>query len=103
MTPRRRSGSGVPPLRNEDVTGLDEAKQDAVIRESGTDPDRGDAAREFFAEQHDQAEETPSSGARRGVTRKPDEGGSGEHHGTAEPGTDTELRKHWDPKRRRKG
>jgi hypothetical protein len=103
MTPRRRSGRGVPPLRNEDVTGLDEARQDAVIRESGTDPDRGDAAREFYAEQQDQAGETRSSAARRGVTRKLIEEGSGEHHGTAEPGTDTELRKHWDPKRRGKG
>jgi hypothetical protein len=102
MTRRRRSGSGVPPLKNEDVTGLDEAKQDAVIRESGTDPDRGDAAREFFDEQQDQAGDTPSSAERHGVTRKPKEASSGHNHGTTDSGTDTELRKHWDPKSQRK-
>ncbi len=35
MTERRRRGEGVPPLRNEDVTGVTEPKQHAIIRESG--------------------------------------------------------------------
>jgi hypothetical protein len=102
MTARRRSGGGVPPLRNEDVTGLTEPKQDAVIQESGTDPDRGDAAREFLDEQHDQAQKTESSAVRRGTGHGPKAGKSGRHPGEVQPGTDTEVRKHWDPESQRK-
>jgi hypothetical protein len=32
---RKKSGEGVPALQNEDVMGMTEEKQDAVIRESG--------------------------------------------------------------------
>jgi hypothetical protein len=93
----RKRDEGVPPLRNEDVTGLTEPKQDAVIRESGTTPDRRDAAEEFLDEQQDQARNTTPSARRRGVARV-----SGESHGT-DPGrvnppeNRTELEKHWDP------
>ncbi len=37
MAPRK-SGDGVPALRNEDVTGMTEEKQEDVIRESGHAP-----------------------------------------------------------------
>jgi hypothetical protein len=102
MTRRRRSDGGVPALRNEDVTGLTEPKQDAVIKESGRDPDRGDAAREFLEEQNDQARDTESSAARRGVGPVPTGGGADERSGTVSSESDTELEKHWDPGSRRK-
>lgn len=102
MTGRRRSGGGVPPLRNEDVTGLTPPRQDAVIEESGTDPDRADAAREFLEEQHAQARDTESSAGRRGVGPDPTSDRADEHPGAVPSDADTELRKHWDPDRRRK-
>ena len=101
MTARRKRGGGVPPLRNEDVTGMTEPRQDAAIRESGTDPDRGDAAREFLDEQNDQARATPSSAARRGTTRPP-AAGVERRPDSAASVEDTELRKHWDPASKRK-
>ena len=102
MTRRRRPDGGVPALRNEDVTGLTEPKQDAVIEESGRDPDRGDAAREFLEEQHDQARDTESSAARRGVGPTPVSGGADQPSDKVPPGSSTELKKHWDPGSRRK-
>jgi hypothetical protein len=99
---RRRPDGGVPALRNEDVTGLTEPKQDAVIEESGRDPDRGDAAREFLEEQNDQARDTESSAARRGVGPAPGSGGADQPSGTVSSESDTELEKHWDPESRRK-
>jgi hypothetical protein len=53
----RKAKKGVPALRNEDVTGMTEEKQDAVIQESGRAP-RDRAAEEFYGEQRDQAAET---------------------------------------------
>jgi hypothetical protein len=53
----RKSDEGVPALRNEDVTGMTEDKQEDVIRESGEAP-RDQAAEEFYDEQKDQAAET---------------------------------------------
>ena len=102
MTGRRRSDGGVPALRNEDVTGLTQPKQDAVIEESGTDPDRGDAAREFLDEQRAQARDTESSAGRRDVGPRPASDRADEHPGAVPADADTELRKHWDPERRRK-
>jgi hypothetical protein len=102
MTRRRRPDGGVPALRNEDVTGLTEPKQDAVIEESGRDPDRGDAAREFLEAQHDEARDTESSAARRGAGPAPVSGAADKASGTVPPGSDTELEKHWDPESRRK-
>ena len=54
---KRKSGEGVPALKNDDVTGMTEDKQDEVIRESGRAPRRR-AAEEFYDEQQDQAAET---------------------------------------------
>lgn len=102
MTRRRRPDGGVPALRNEDVTGLTEPKQDAVIEESGRDPDRGDAAREFLEAQQDHARDTESPAARRGAGPAPVSGGSDAASGTVPAGSDTELEKHWDPESRRK-
>jgi hypothetical protein len=53
----RKSGEGVPALQNDDVTGMTEAKQEEVIRESGRAP-RRKAAEKFYDEQQDQAGET---------------------------------------------
>ena len=97
MTRRRKRGDGVPPLRNDEVTGMTESKQDAVIRESGTAPDRGDAAQEFLDEQHDQARDTAAPSASGEAPRASGKGG-GRHPGLAGREEDTELRKHWDPK-----
>ena len=104
MTRRRKPGAGVPPLRNDAVTGLTPPKQDAVIRESGTDPDRGDAAREFLEEQRDQAADTERSAPREGVVGpSAGDGGRDALRGSApDPGAETELRKHWDPESQRK-
>jgi hypothetical protein len=96
MTGRRRSDRGVPPLRNEDVTGMTKQKQDEVIRESGTTPDRRDAADEFLDEQRDQAGDTASSAARRGAADRTDAAG-GDHPGLIDREEGTELEKHWDP------
>lgn len=52
-----KSRDGVPALQNEDVTGMTEEKQEAVIRESGRAP-RSRAAEEFYEEQNEQAAET---------------------------------------------
>jgi hypothetical protein len=48
---------GVPALKNEEVTGMTEEKQDEVIRESAKAP-RDEAAKEFLEEQEEQAAET---------------------------------------------
>jgi hypothetical protein len=53
----RKSGEGVPALRNDDVTGMTEEKQEEVIRESGRAP-RDKAAEEFYEEQQEQAADT---------------------------------------------
>jgi hypothetical protein len=55
MTRKRRED--IPALRNEDVTGMTEDKQEQVIRESGEAPRRR-AAEEFLEEQQEQAAET---------------------------------------------
>jgi hypothetical protein len=99
-TMARKRDEGVPPLRNEDVTGLTEEKQDAVIRESGTAPDRGDAAHEFLDEQQDQAQDTAPSAKRRGVGRVPESPRDPGRPGIAGPERGTELEKHWDPDRK---
>ena len=99
--PRKRD-EGVPPLRNDDVTGLTEPKQDEVIRKSGTTPDRGDAAHEFLDEQQDQAQETTPSGTRRGAARISGESaGRDSHPGVVDRAEGTELEKHWDPGKKR--
>lgn len=54
---RRKPKEGLPALQNEDVTGMTEEKQDAVIRESGRAPRRR-AAKEFYEELRDQAAKT---------------------------------------------
>lgn len=59
----RKPKEGVPALRNSEVTGMTEEKQDAVIRESGRVPRRR-AAEEFYEEQRDQAAETGSGDGR---------------------------------------
>ena len=55
----RKKTEGVPALRNDDVTGITEDKQAAIIRESGRAP-RERAAEEFLDEQEEQAERTES-------------------------------------------
>jgi hypothetical protein len=57
----RKSDEGVPALRNDDVTGMTEDKQENVIRESGRAP-RKRAAEEFYDEQQDQAGRTDAPG-----------------------------------------
>jgi hypothetical protein len=84
------------------VTGLTEPKQDAVIRESGTAPDRRDAAEEFLDEQQDQARDTVPSARRRGVDRVSGSGTGSSDAATADPRDETELEKHWDPAKKRK-
>jgi hypothetical protein len=61
---RKKSNEGVPALQNEDVTGMTEERQDAVIRESGR-ASRRRAAEEFYEEQQDQAADTKSGNAKR--------------------------------------
>ena len=103
MTSKRKRGEGMPPLRNDDVTGMTESKQDAVIRESGTTPHRRDAAREFLDEQQDQAQETTPAADRRGtggVSEQP--GPRNSHPGLVDREEETELGKHWDPGSARK-
>jgi hypothetical protein len=60
----KRSEEGVPALKNEDVTGMTQDKQEKVIEQSGRAP-RQEAAEEFFEEQGEQARETPSPSGRR--------------------------------------
>jgi hypothetical protein len=57
----KRTDEGVPALKNQDVTGMTEDKQEEVIERSGRAP-RKDAAEEFYEEQGEQARETPSPG-----------------------------------------
>ena len=61
---RKKSDDGVPALQNENVTGMTEEKQDAVIRESGR-ASRRRAAEEFYEEQQDQAADTKPGDAKR--------------------------------------
>ena len=49
---------GVPALRNEDVTGMTDEKQEEIARRTGHGS-RSDAARKFNEEQEDQAAQTP--------------------------------------------
>jgi hypothetical protein len=56
----RKTKKGAPALRNEDVTGMTEEREDQVIRESGRAP-RARAAEEFLDEQQEQAAETEPS------------------------------------------
>ena len=49
-----KPNKGVPALRNDEVTGMTEEKQDEVIRESARAP-RKEAAKEFVDEQEEQA------------------------------------------------
>jgi hypothetical protein len=56
-----KSKEGVPALRNDEVTGMTEEKQEQVIRESARAP-RKDAAKEFLDEQEEQAGETSAGG-----------------------------------------
>lgn len=53
----RKARKGVPALRNEDVTGMTEAKQERIARETGRGP-RTDAAKKFYDEQEDEASRT---------------------------------------------
>jgi hypothetical protein len=64
-TVRKKKGEGVPALKNDEVTGMTEEKQEEVIRQSGR-AKRKDAAEEFFQEQGEQAQQTPAS--KRGST-----------------------------------
>jgi hypothetical protein len=56
----RRAKKGVPALRNEDVTGMTQDREDQIIRESGRAP-RAGAAEEFLDEQQEQAAATEPS------------------------------------------
>ena len=60
----KRADKGLPALKNDDVTGMTEDKQEKVIEHSGR-VGREEAAEEFFEEQGDQARETPSPSGRR--------------------------------------
>jgi hypothetical protein len=62
-TVRKKKDEGVPALKNDDVTGMTEEKQEEVISKSGR-AERKDAAEEFYEEQGEQARETPSPGRR---------------------------------------
>jgi hypothetical protein len=99
MTSKKR-GEGVPPLRNPDVTGLTEARQEEVIRESATAPDRGEAAEEFLDEQQEQARESGRAKDRQAAARV--SAARGAHPGVVADEGKTELAKHWDPKTERK-
>ena len=58
--PRERD-EGVPALQNDEVTGMTEEKQEGIVRRSGR-ASRKDAAKEFYAEEGEQARKTPASG-----------------------------------------
>ena len=60
---RKKKNEGVPALKNDDVTGMTQEKQEKVVRESGRAA-RKDAAEEFYEEQGGQARETPTPGRR---------------------------------------
>jgi hypothetical protein len=64
---RKKKDEGVPALKNDDVTGMTEEKQEEVISKSGR-ARRRDAAEEFYEEQGEQARETPAPG--RGSTER---------------------------------
>ena len=53
----RKKDEGVPALKNEDVTGMTEEKQEKVVRQSGRAA-RKDAAEEFYEELGEQARQT---------------------------------------------
>ncbi len=53
----RKPDEGVPALKNDEVTGMTEEKQNEVIQESARAP-REEAAKEFLEEQEEQAGET---------------------------------------------
>ena len=55
----RKKDEGVPALKNEDVTGMTEEKQEKVVRQSGRAA-RKDAAEEFYEELGEQARRTPA-------------------------------------------
>jgi hypothetical protein len=55
----KRADEGVPALKNEDVTGMTEERQEEVIERSGRAA-REEAAEKFYEEQGEQARETPS-------------------------------------------
>jgi hypothetical protein len=55
----KRTDEGVPALKNDDVTGMTEEKQEEVIERSGR-ATRQDAAEEFYEEQGEQARNTPA-------------------------------------------
>ncbi|HET8623634.1 MAG TPA: hypothetical protein VFM14_08735 [Gemmatimonadales bacterium] len=96
MTEKRTRGAGVPPLQNPDVTGLTKPRQDDIIRESSTAPDRGEAAEEFLEEQQEQARETGRAADRSGAARASEARGG--QPGFSGQGEETELAKHWHPK-----
>jgi hypothetical protein len=91
--PKKRNG-GVPALHNEKVTGMEEDKQEEVIRQSGR-ARRAEAAKEFYDEGEQQARTSEAPGdasTRKGAA--PTRGKSVAEHGTQ--GEDaTELQQHW--------
>jgi hypothetical protein len=58
-TVTKKNDEGVPALKNDDVTGMTEDKQEEIIERSGRAP-RKDAAEEFYEEQGEQARQTPA-------------------------------------------
>jgi hypothetical protein len=60
----KKPREGVPALKNDEVTGMTEKKQEQVIRESARAP-REEAAKEFLEEQEAQAGETGAGPERR--------------------------------------
>lgn len=95
---KKKKGKSVPPLHNEDVTGLTDPKQEAAIRESGRTA-RSDAAHELLDEQRKQADATERSGP----ARPQADGDSRDEHAGIQPrgsAKHTELEEHWDPGRR---
>ena len=59
-----KSREGVPALKNDEVTGMTEEKQNEVIRESARAP-RDEAAKEFLEEQEEQAGGTSAGRGKR--------------------------------------
>ena len=55
----KKDNEGVPALRNDDVTGMTEEKQEEVVRRSGR-ARRKDAAEEFYKEEGKQAGKSKS-------------------------------------------
>lgn len=60
----KQTKEGVPALQNDDVTGMTEERQEEVIRKSARVP-RKEAAEEFYDEQGEQAQETPTPARRK--------------------------------------